>query len=150
MIRLPGAPVVPAALPAVLLVLAMAGSVGDCAPARPACAGFGARPGLELSLMFGLTRPDGTPVTDAQWDGFMRQEITPRFPDGLSVFRTVGQWRDRENGRIVAEPSRIVWIAAPGDTPDLRAHLEAIRDLYRRDFQQQSVGLTIRAGCQAF
>ncbi|WP_240162082.1 DUF3574 domain-containing protein [Gluconacetobacter azotocaptans] len=136
-------------LPAALLVLAV-GGVAGCAPARPDCTGFGARPGLELSLLFGLTRPDGSPVTDAQWDGFMRQEITPRFPDGLTVFRTLGQWRDRENGRIVAEPSRIVWIAAAHDTPDLHARVKAIRDRYRRDFQQQSVGLTIRSGCQAF
>ncbi|WP_323990839.1 DUF3574 domain-containing protein [Nguyenibacter sp. L1] len=114
------------------------------------CTPFGAHQGIEISLLFGLTRPDGRAVTDTEWAAFLRDEVTPRFPDGLSVFQTMGQWRDRVTGRVTHEPSRIVWIAAGVATPDLLARIAAIRTSYRQRFQQQSVGLTIRPGCQAF
>ncbi|ACI53025.1 conserved hypothetical protein [Gluconacetobacter diazotrophicus PA1 5] len=133
-----------------LLVLA---TLAGCAPAsrdEALCARFGAHRGIEISLLFGLTRPDGGVVTDAEWADFLRREVTPRFPDGLSVFQAMGQWRDRVSGQVTAEPSRIVWIAADASAPDLRARLDAIRAGYRHDFQQQSVGLTIRGGCQTF
>ncbi|GAA4483759.1 DUF3574 domain-containing protein [Gluconacetobacter asukensis] len=139
-------------------LLAASLTLAACAPATPdrpaigalACARFGARPGIEISLLFGLTRPDGSPVTDAQWHDFLARSVTPRFPDGLSVFQASGQWRDRTSQQITSEPSRIVWIAAEADTPGLAARLDAIRAEYRRDFQQQSVGLIIRPNCQTF
>lgn len=139
-------------------LLAASLMLAACAPEthdRPAtgalaCARFGARPGIEVSLLFGLTRPDGRPVTDAQWRDFLARSVTPRFPDGLSVFPASGQWRDRISLQVTSEPSRIVWIAAEADTPGLAARLDAIRADYRRDFQQQSVGLVIRPNCQTF
>lgn len=153
-----------ASAPALLLALAAA-PLAACAPPAPdqapapapaptlgglSCTPFGAHQGIEISLLFGLTRPDGRPVTDTEWAAFLRDEVTPRFPDGLSVFQTMGQWRDRVTGRVTHEPSRIVWIAAGVATPDLLARIAAIRTSYRQRFQQQSVGLTIRPGCQAF
>ncbi|MFW7267151.1 DUF3574 domain-containing protein [Gluconacetobacter sp. Hr-1-5] len=139
-------------------VLAASSLLAACAPAAPdrarrgelACARFGAHRGIEASLLFGLTRPDGRPVTDAEWQAFLARAVTPRFPDGLSVFQASGHWRDRTSLQVTAEPSRIVWIAADPDAPGLATRLDAIRAEYRRDFQQQSVGLVIRTGCQAF
>ncbi|GAA4489539.1 DUF3574 domain-containing protein [Gluconacetobacter tumulicola] len=139
-------------------LLAASLTLAACAPATPdrpatgalACARFGARPGIEISLLFGLTRPDGRPVTDAQWHDFLARSVTPRFPDGLSVFQASGQWRDRTSQQITSEPSRIVWIAAEADTPDLATRLDAIRADYRHAFQQQSIGLVIHPNCQTF
>ncbi|GBQ28571.1 DUF3574 domain-containing protein [Gluconacetobacter sacchari] len=139
-------------------LLAASSLLASCAPAAHdgpagddlACARFGARPGIEISLLFGLSRPDGRPITDAEWHDFLSRAVTPRFPDGLSVFQASGQWRDRTSLRITSEPSRIVWIAADARAPGLAARLDAVRAQYRRDFQQQSVGLVLRAGCQAF
>ena len=31
------------------------------------------------------TSPGGAPVTDAEWAAFLDEEVTPRFPDGLTV-----------------------------------------------------------------
>lgn len=139
-------------------VLAAACLLAACTPAPPdratpaslACERFGAHRGIEVSLLFGLTRPDGRPITDAEWQAFLRRAVTPRFPDGLSVFQAGGQWRDRASQQVTTEPSRIVWIATRPDAPDLTTRLDAIRAEYRHDFQQQSVGLVIRTGCQAF
>lgn len=113
------------------------------------CAQLGAEPGLQITLMFGMTRPRGGAITDAQWRDFLAAEITPRFPDGLTVQSGYGQWRDRETNHIGSEPSRLVWIVSPY-APDLRARLDAIRTRYRTLFQQQSVGMTVVRNCSSF
>src|SRR5215207_3250304 len=43
-----------------------------------------ADPFLRTELFFGSSRPDGSMVTEAQFTQFLDQEITPRFPDGLT------------------------------------------------------------------
>lgn len=134
-----------------LLLAACAPGKSDApAPGSLACERFGARQGVEITLLFGLTRPDGRPITDTEWRDFLARTVTPRFPDGLSEFQAGGQWRDRASGQTISEPSRIVWIATQPDAPDLVARLDTIRAQYRRDFQQQSVGLVVHTGCQAF
>ncbi len=40
---------------------------------------------------------------------FLAKEVTPRFPDGLSLFSGYGQWRNPE-GRILKEMSRLLLI----------------------------------------
>ena len=57
-------------------------------------------------------------MTETKWARSVDAEITPRFPDGLTVFNTVGQWRDTERKTIVREPSKIVMIVLPGKDDD--------------------------------
>lgn len=117
--------------------------------AGPACAALHARPDLRVSLLFGLRRPHGGRVTKREWNAFLRDTVTPRFPAGLSVLQAGGQWQDPESGRIGREPGRIVWIVTP-PAPDLADRIDAIRQTYRTRFQQQAVGVAITAGCDAF
>lgn len=45
---------------------------------------------------------------DAQaWDDFLAEEVTPRFPDGLSWYDVNGQWR-APNGKPEKMPSRLL------------------------------------------
>ncbi|WP_227672400.1 DUF3574 domain-containing protein [Komagataeibacter sp. FXV3] len=113
------------------------------------CTALHAQPDVRISLLFGLRRPHGGRITRREWDSFMRDTVTPRFPAGLSILRAEGQWRDRESGQIGREPSRIVWIVTP-PAPDLADRLDAIRQAYRTRFQQQAVGVVMTAGCEAF
>ncbi|AHI25255.1 hypothetical protein BGC31_07045 [Komagataeibacter xylinus] len=113
------------------------------------CTALHARPDVRISLLFGLRRPRGGRVTKREWNAFLRDTVTPRFPAGLSVLRVEGQWQDRESGRIGHEPGRIVWIVTP-PAPDLADRIDAIRQTYRTRFQQQAVGVAITAGCDAF
>lgn len=114
-----------------------------------ACTALQARADLNITLLFGLRRPDGTRVTRRQWRGFLRDVVTPQFPDGLTVVHGDGQWRDRQSGQVGHEPARVVWIVTPA-LPDLARRIGTIRDEYRRRFGQQSVGVVINAGCDAF
>jgi Protein of unknown function (DUF3574) len=100
-------------------------------------------------LMFGRKIGERVGVSEAQWARFVDREITPRFPDGLSVIDARGQWRDAERNRIVREPSKLVQIVLPGK-PDDDARLNEIAAAYKTRFRQQSVGIVVRAACVSF
>jgi len=76
-------------------------------------------------------------VTDTEWAAFVDEEITPRFPDGLTILDAIGQYRD-QSGRILREATKVLLIVHPTD-PRSRAALEEIRALYRKRFDQESV-----------
>jgi len=114
----------------------------------PACQGK-QQSKLMAELMFGRDIGHRVGVSEAAWTRFLAREVTPRFPDGLTVLDAVGQWRDPDSGRIVREPSKLVMIVMPGKADD-QAHLDAVIQAYKRQFHQQSVGLTLQSGCVLF
>ncbi|RST07594.1 DUF3574 domain-containing protein [Streptomyces sp. WAC05374] len=95
---------------------------------------------LETRLLFGTDRPDGGPdVTDAQFMAFVDREVTPAFPEGLTVQEGRGQWRE-SSGRIARERSYeliLLYPAAEAKARDPR--IERIRGAYERAFGQESV-----------
>jgi hypothetical protein len=102
-----------------------------------------------VEMMFGRKIGERIAVTNAAWARFVDREITPRFPDGLSVIDAAGQWLDPDKKRVVREPSKIVTIVLP-DRADNQAQIDAIFDAYKRRFRQQSVGIVVRPACVAF
>lgn len=46
---------------------------------------------VEIELMFGRNIGGKVGVTEEQWTELVAGEITPRFPDGLSVDDALGQ-----------------------------------------------------------
>jgi hypothetical protein len=99
------------------------------------------------TLYFGLTRPTGV-VSENQWKTFLRDKVTPRFPDGLTVWEADGQWR-RADGRITRERSKVL-LLVHDDTPSMRASISGIVSDYKRDFQQESVLWETASVCAAF
>jgi hypothetical protein len=101
-----------------------------------------------LELLFGLGKESGSEVSEEEWRAFLETEVTPRFPDGLTVLTAYGQWRGR-SGEITREPSRVLVIwhrrGAGGDTD-----IEAIRQAYRTQFGQESVMRVDGASCVSF
>jgi len=104
---------------------------------------------LEIELMFGRAIGNGASVGDAAWSRFLAREVTPRFPEGVTVLDAAGQWRDRERARIVREPSKLVVIVAADDATS-RDSIAAIVGAYKQRFRQQSVGVVTRPVCAAF
>ena len=103
---------------------------------------------VEYRLFFGRSQGAVEVVTDAAWRAFLAEEITPRFPDGLSVLDAAGQWRDA-SGTIVRERSKLVLILAePGDSGMRRT--EEIAQAYKRTFDQESVLRSISEACVSF
>lgn len=89
-------------------------------------------------LYFGVARPDGQVVSDSKFKRFLDQEITPRFPDGLTQLSGFGQFRN-SGGQIIQENAKVVILLYPLDDADASSRIEAIRDAYKRAFQQESV-----------
>lgn len=105
-----------------------------------ACASKGqiqSQPSLvEDTLYFGLSTPQG-PVTPSQWNAFLSQEVTPRFPDGLTAWDAKGQWKDSK-GSIGKEPTKVLMLIHPDSDAEDKA-IQAIIDIYKRVFHQESV-----------
>ena len=85
-------------------------------------------------------------MSDADWQRFLDEEVTPRFPAGLSAADLSGQYRDNSS-RIVREPSKQVRIFMPAAD---NAKLDAIRDAYKSRFKQESVLLVETPVCAGF
>ena len=107
------------------------------------------RPGQIAELLFGRDIGNHVGVSEAAWTRFVAREITPRFPDGLTITNAIGQWRDPASGRMVREPSKRVEIALPGHADD-EARLDAIVAAYKRRFHQHSVGVIVQSACVSF
>jgi hypothetical protein len=104
---------------------------------------------VTAELFFGRKIGDRIGVSEAAFAGFLAREITPRFPDGLTVVDAKGQWRDSERNVRVREPSKLVLLIFR-DEPARRESLGAIAEAYKRQFRQQSVLISLRASCVSF
>lgn len=101
--------------------------------------GVGSEPWVRVELYFGTTLPDGSPLTAEQWQAFLDEEITPRFPDGLTVLEGYGQFLSSQ-GVIQAADSIVLIIFIPAEFAASSSNLiEEIRDEYETQFEQESV-----------
>lgn len=99
----------------------------------------GAEPWVRTELFFGASKPDGTEISESEWQAFLDAEITPRFPDGLTVLDAAGQWQG-DNDEIVQERSKVVILLYPREAiAESNTEIEDIRVAYERAFQQESV-----------
>ena len=90
-------------------------------------------------LYFGRSIPGGGLVTEEQWEQFLAEIVTPRFPDGFTILKGVGQYREK-SGKIISEPSQIlVFLYASKSKNESRAKIEEIRKEYVKRFKQESV-----------
>lgn len=133
-------------------ILLLTCAVAACAPSvRPhpaTSAGPAAAPSetwVSDRLYLGRAMPGGDTVSEAAWASFLREVVTPRFPDGLTVVRAEGQWRDA-SGTIIREPGFILEIHHPPSAA-ADAAVGEIAAEYRRRFRQESV-MRVRASAE--
>ncbi|MDE2378820.1 DUF3574 domain-containing protein [Bradyrhizobium sp.] len=100
-------------------------------------------------LLFGRNVEDQARVSEADFSGFVSREVSPRFPDGFTVLDASGHWRDARRGTVVHEAAKVIEIVLPGGHDDT-AKVDAIVEAYKRQFQQQSVGLIVGPACVRF
>jgi uncharacterized protein DUF3574 len=122
------------------LLLASALVLAGCAAVPPSlCSPAETQAGCAVAtqLFFGLSRPDGADVSAAEWQSFLAETVTPRFPAGFTVSAVEGQWRADGTAAIVRESSRILLIVHPAGEGD--AAIAAMIDAYKARFRQDSV-----------
>lgn len=112
------------------------------------CAGA-QRPQQVAELLFGRDIGRRRGVSDSAFAHFVARELTPRFPDGLTITDATGQWRDPVGGGLVREATKRVDIVLPGHADD-QAKLDGVVTAYKREFRQRSVGVIVQWACVSF
>ena len=105
------------------------------APIREPECGTASGAQLRTTLYFGLGRPKGT-VSELEWQLFVRDEITPRFPAGITVWDAEGQWQSQ--GSVGHERTKVLLLVHP-DTRAAQESVQAVIGRYRKAFEQESV-----------
>ncbi|WP_323637004.1 DUF3574 domain-containing protein [Pectobacterium polaris] len=101
---------------------------------------------VQTTLYFGLNRPAGPVISDAEWKAFLDGDVTPRFKDGLTVFDAKGQWLGND-GVVARENSKALMLI---HGPDRERDIEALRSIYKSRFAQESVMRIDAPVCVAF
>src|ERR1700716_692929 len=122
------------------LVIFLAGALAGTAVSAqrrapdPQCGSATAQ--VRTTLYFGLSKQKGS-VSELEWQMFLRDEVTSRFPEGLTSWEAEGQWRSAD-GVIGHERSKVLLLVHP-DTVAARTAVQAVIERYRKGFEQESV-----------
>ncbi|CAN5733565.1 DUF3574 domain-containing protein [soil metagenome] len=122
--------------------------LGACTPplqtAASACA-TPLKPAVQVDLYFGRETDKGRQITEAEWASFLNEEVTPRFPAGLSVVDAAGQYRE-SSGVIQRERSKLL-VVVVFDAPAHGPKVQAIVETYSKRYGQNAVLRIERAVC---
>jgi hypothetical protein len=134
------APILALWVPCIALVVACA------SPGPLPCAG-GQQAMIAEYLYFGTAKPDGQVSAD-DWRKFIDEVVTPKFPQGLSVWQASGQWKSAA-GPIVREPSYVLNVAHEG-SETAEAAIIGIMKAYKARFRQEAVLRVQSPACVSF
>lgn len=121
--------------------LLFTGSVGSLREARaqipeaPATSEIRINVLVQDELYFGRNKPGGE-VSEQDFQMFLQNVVTPRFPDGLTVLNTLGQFRGSKG--IIIEKTKLLILIHSNSQED-RREIQEIIDKYKDQFQQESV-----------
>lgn len=94
---------------------------------------------FRTELYFGRSKPNGGLVSDDDWKAFLVDTVTPRFSDGFTALKAIGQYREK-SGRIISEPSEVlIFYYSKRSKNQSRTKIEEIRAAYIKRFEQESV-----------
>ena len=93
---------------------------------------------VRTELYFGTNKPDGQQITEGEFNDFVATQVTPRFPDGLTLLTGYGQFRNA-SGQIIREKSFLLILFYPPQIQDANAKVQQIREKYKSEFRQESV-----------
>lgn len=117
-------------------IILFALSLTACAALDPVSCMPGEQAGVQDLLYFGTEKPSG-PVTPEDWARFLAEDVTPRFPEGLTTWQASGQWRSG-TGALIHETSYVLSLVHPDNT----GAETGVRDLvsaYKARFRQEAV-----------
>ena len=134
---------------AAFLLAAASGCGHHPRPSAPAGAptliGDSAHPGqtqgwVDTKLYFGLGPADHPEqgISEIKWRDFLDREVTPRFPEGLSVLDVYGQWLSKGHTTPERLHTKLLIIDYP-DSPDNRNKVDSIRAAWKKMTGDQSV-----------
>jgi len=94
---------------------------------------------IRTELYFGRNISGGGEVSRKDFNTFLADFVTPRFPDGLTVLNARGQFLN-SSGEVEKERTIVLILLYPVSVKkDKHTKIEEIREEYKIRFQQQSV-----------
>ena len=99
-------------------------------------------------LFFGRSANERATFSEADFRRFLDQDVTPRFPDGLTVVDGGGQWRGEEN-HLIREATKVVMVVLPKGR-DASGRVEQVRTAYKAKFHQDQVLTITQTACVSF
>jgi hypothetical protein len=108
---------------------------------------FYGQPYVQTLLVFGLSKPDGGTVSEAEWISFVDTYVTPSFKEGLTILDSDGQWM-MESGEVIKEDSKILILLYDNESgAEVDDTIEQIKETYKNLFNQEAVlRITTAAG----
>jgi hypothetical protein len=93
---------------------------------------------VETDLYFGQTRPDGSMITEAEWNNFRDNQIAKVFKEGCTIIKGSGNWLDPVTHKLITEASYIV-IHNYKKSSQISQQIDSLCYWYKNMFQQQAV-----------
>jgi Protein of unknown function (DUF3574) len=90
----------------------------------------------------------GGEVKPEEWQEFLAEVITPRFPEGLTSWPAAGQWRN-DTGQLEKENSYVLQLVH-ADSPQAENAIREVVSMYNNQFHQRSVLRTRTRTCMSF
>lgn len=119
-----------------LLALPLSCALAACAGPYPAACPPGQQAAEQEMLYFGTERPGGR-VTAVDWERFLAETVTPRFPQGFTTWPASGQWRTA-SGEIIHEAAWVLSLVHPPGAAAETA-IGEIMASYKAQFAQEAV-----------
>lgn len=94
---------------------------------------------LRTELYFGRSIPGGGGVSTEQWEKFLAEVVTPRFPDGFTIVPATGQYRGNDRSIIKEQSEILIFFYPASRRVSSSRKIEEIRRTYKRQFMQESV-----------
>ena len=94
---------------------------------------------IRTELYFGLSRKGKSDVAETEFQAFIDDIVTPRFPDGLTIVEARGQWRENDLS-ITKERTKVLILLYPKREKQMASRkIDDIREEYKKRFAQSSV-----------
>lgn len=92
----------------------MALTVSDQTIAHETVCPEGMSPWVTFNLYFGRgDRDNPEAISEESWKKFLKEVITPRFPDGLTVIDVYGQHYDPAVNKVLSEKTKLLNVLVP-------------------------------------
>jgi hypothetical protein len=98
-------------------------------------------------LIFGRNIGQTLGVSEADFVRFLDEEVSPRFPDGLTLQESQGRWLYK--GVDYHEPGKVLTLILRNGSDD-RRKVDEIAAAYERRFRQDAVLSMIHPACVSF
>ena len=107
------------------------------------------KPMVQIELYFGRSIAGRAQVSDAEWEAFSTTVLSKEFPDGSTTLAGQGQWLDPQANKTIQESSILVLVDVDPKS-QFEQKIAYVVDTYKKQFNQQSVGVVTENVCARF